>query len=72
MKTETEIKVQGMQALHKVLGDVDAERFVTAIIREPFDYTDWRKGLWVDRTIDEIHTTAIATRKVLRKSRRQA
>ncbi len=32
-----------MDILIRTLGDVDAERFISLIIREPFDYTKWRQ-----------------------------
>lgn len=43
MKTDAEIRLQGMQALIGSLGLVEAERFLTAISRDRFDYTDWRR-----------------------------
>lgn len=33
---------KGMKCLIKNLGEVNAERFITQIIREPFDYTKWQ------------------------------
>ena len=42
MKTDTIIKVEGMEALIAKLGHVDAERFVMLMNKEPFDYTKWR------------------------------
>jgi hypothetical protein len=44
MKTETEIRQEGMRALIHALGAVEAERFVAALSRERFDYTEWRKS----------------------------
>lgn len=43
MRTETEIRVTGMQALISALGIVEAERFLMAVSRERFDYTAWRR-----------------------------
>ena len=43
MKTEAEIRQEGMRALIHALGMVEAERFVAALTRERFDYTEWRK-----------------------------
>ncbi|WP_129677237.1 hypothetical protein [Candidatus Chloroploca sp. Khr17] len=43
MKTEAELRMAGMQALINALGLVEAERFVMAVSREPFDYTVWRR-----------------------------
>jgi len=46
---------RGMRCLNNELGILDAERFVALIIREPFDYTEWRKNnLFVDMGIDDI------------------
>jgi len=45
MRTDTIVKTEGMKILLDKLGKVDAERFVSLIIREPFDYTAWRSGL---------------------------
>ncbi|MFH0920713.1 MAG: hypothetical protein V1913_10155 [Fibrobacterota bacterium] len=69
MKTETEIKVRGMRILQETLGDVDAERFVAAMAREPFDYTEWHRGLWAGRSVKEIHQAALVARKPLQKNR---
>jgi len=46
MKTDTEIRVQGVAALEKSLGAVEAERFIALIQRESFDYTKWRGDLF--------------------------
>ena len=45
MRTDSVVRVEGMSALLEKLGKVDAERFVSLIIREPFDYTAWRENL---------------------------
>jgi len=60
MSTDTEIKSKGLQILTKHLGDVEAERFVALILREPFDYTKWRQGLDEDLSIEEISKKAMA------------
>lgn len=43
MKTETEIRMEGMRALIGTLGLVEAERFLIAVSRDRFDYTEWRR-----------------------------
>lgn len=43
MKTDAEIRQQGMQALIGSLGLIEAERFLAVMSRERFDYTEWRK-----------------------------
>ncbi len=62
MKPDTVIKTEGMKILIEHLGKVEAERFITLIIREPFDYTKWRKGLWEEKTVEEINEEAMAYR----------
>jgi hypothetical protein len=62
MITDTEIRLKGLQILAKFLGDVEAERFVALIQREPFDYTKWRQGLDEDLSIGEISQKAMALR----------
>lgn len=42
MITDTENKFKSVNLLSEPLGDVEAERFITLIQREPFDYIDWR------------------------------
>ena len=44
MKTDAVIREEGMGLLLNGLGSVDAERFVTLLMREPFDYTEWRRS----------------------------
>ncbi|GHT31949.1 hypothetical protein AGMMS49574_14590 [Bacteroidia bacterium] len=37
------------------MGILDAERFVALLLREPFDYTEWRKeNLFAGMNLDEI------------------
>ena len=46
---------RGIRCLNNELGILDAERFVALILRETFDYTEWRKNnLFVGMSIDEI------------------
>jgi hypothetical protein len=66
MLTDTEIRTNGFRALVAALGDVQAEKFVTLIRREPFDYTKWRQTLWSDKTIEEISQAAMKKRQARR------
>jgi hypothetical protein len=58
MMTDTEIRVKGVETLTKALGMIEAERFIALMIREPFDYTKWRQGLFEGQTLDEISAAA--------------
>ena len=49
----------GMKALIDKLGNVNAEKFITLIIKEPFDYTKWHSKLYEGMTIDEISDRAM-------------
>jgi hypothetical protein len=62
MMTDTEIRLKGVQVLAEYLGDVEAERFIALIQREPFDYTKWRQGMDEDLSIKEISKKAMALR----------
>lgn len=46
MKTDSEIKMLGIEILSRHLGMIEAERFVALIQRERFDYTKWRENLF--------------------------
>ncbi len=64
MITDTEIKVKGIQLLSRYMGDVEAERFVALIQREPFDYTKWRQTNLDDGTsVEEISRKAMSLRQ---------
>ena len=67
MRTDTEIRVQGLRALVEVLGIVEAEKFISLILREPFDYTKWQQNLWPDRNVTEISNAAMESRSMLDK-----
>lgn len=54
MKTEAEIRVAGMNALIGALGLIEAERFLMAVSRERFDYTEWRRHGLPDLSLDEL------------------
>jgi hypothetical protein len=62
MITDTEIRLKGIQVLTKYLGDVEAERFVALIQREPFDYAKWRQELDETLPIGEISRRAMDLR----------
>ena len=63
MITDTEIKIKGINLLAQYLGDVEAERFIALIQREPFDYTKWHQDLDDELSIEEISRKAMSLRK---------
>ncbi len=54
MKTDTQIRSEGMMALIDRLGPAEATRFMTLVQREGFDYTKWRQGLFEGKGVDQI------------------
>ncbi len=62
MITDTEIKSKGVQILATHLGDVEMERFIALIQREPFDYTKWHQNLDDDMSIEELSQKAMSLR----------
>jgi hypothetical protein len=50
----------GMQVLISRLGNVDAEKFISLVLREPFDYTRWRKdNLFAAMSVEDISKEAM-------------
>jgi hypothetical protein len=59
LKTESVLKVDGINALIEKLGPVDAERFIASIIKEDFDYTVWQKNLFEKNTLKVLSREAM-------------
>ncbi len=58
-RTDTLVREDGLRALTAALGYVDAERFVTLLLRDSFDYTLWReKGLDNSMSVRELSQVA--------------
>ena len=53
------LKNEGMRILAEQLGLVKAERFITLMIREPFDYTKWQRDLYKDVPLDDFLKNAM-------------
>ncbi len=62
MITDTEIKLQGYQILSQYLGDIETERFIALIQRDPFDYTRWRQGIDDEKSLRETSRSAMLLR----------
>ena len=63
MRTETVIKIEAMDLLLKTFGVLETERFIASIKSNNFDYTEWQKSLWKDKSIDELHQMAVEFEK---------
>jgi hypothetical protein len=63
MRPDSEVKMLGLEKLNESLGIVDAERFVSLIQRERFDYTKWRENLFEGLSGREISKKAMEFQK---------
>ena len=63
MNTDTEIRRRGLRALVEALGQVEAERFITLVLREPFDYASWQRQLCVEKSVEELSKAAMEWRR---------
>ena len=59
MYSEMALRNEGMKVLIDKLGHVEAERFISLIIREPFDYTEWQKDLFDNMSVQELSSLAM-------------
>ena len=59
MYTEINLRNEGMRVLVNNLGSVEAERFISLIIREPFDYTEWQRDLFNNMSVKELSNNAM-------------
>lgn len=58
MTSTAEIMNRGMKCLTEQMGIVEAEQFISAIIREKFDYTKWQREYFDTKTPEEISAEA--------------
>ncbi len=54
-----DIMNRGMQCLTDAMGVVDAEQFISIIIRERFDYTKWQRQYFDAMQPNEYHEKAL-------------
>lgn len=59
MRNDTLVRTEGMKILLEGLGKVDAERFISLIIKEPFDYTKWQRDLYSGMDVRELSNKAM-------------
>lgn len=46
---------KGINCLNRQIGVVEAEKFISIINREKFDYTKWQRCLFEDMSLEEIN-----------------
>ena len=66
MKTDSEIKMLGLEILSHNLGMIETERFIALIQRERFDYTKWRENLFEGLSGTEISKKAMELQSKLK------
>ena len=54
----SEVMNRGMKCLIEKMGIVEAEQFISIIIREKFDYTKWQRDYFDVKTPEEISNEA--------------
>ena len=59
MNAEMTLRNEGMKILINNLGHIEAERFISLIIKEPFDYTEWQRDLFNDMSVKELSDKAM-------------
>ncbi|MCR4764358.1 MAG: hypothetical protein K5696_12600 [Lachnospiraceae bacterium] len=57
--TTVEVLNRGMECLVNNMGIVEAEHFITIVIREKFDYTKWQREYFDQKSPDQIHREAV-------------
>jgi len=53
MRSSTVIRKEGMDCLVKSLGVVEAEVFISSLLRDNFDYTEWQRDYFSDMPLDD-------------------
>jgi hypothetical protein len=55
---DTILRRNALKCLIDNFGIVQAERFISLIIKEPFDYTKWQSDLYGEMTVNELFDAA--------------
>jgi hypothetical protein len=60
IRSDTALRMEAIKVLLRYLGAVNTERFINSIKADRFDYTEWQRRLWSDKSIEQIHDEAAA------------
>lgn len=60
MASDIEVMDRGISCLINGLGTIDTERFVSLLVRERFDYTEWQRRRFDDVGEKELFEAAVA------------
>ena len=53
MRNTAVIRKEGMDCLVKNLGVLETEVFISSLLRESFDYTEWQREYFSNQTLDD-------------------
>ena len=59
MHTTATIMSDGINCLVERLGIVETEFFISQLIREPLDYTQWQREHYADMSVSELNQKAV-------------
>ncbi len=59
MRTTNVIMNEAMQCLLEKFGVVETEIFISTLLREPFDYTEWQREHFASCELDELNEKAV-------------
>jgi len=62
MRADAVIRQEGMMVLFYKLAPVEVERFIYLLLTEPFDYTEWQRGLFEGMSLEELGQKAMENR----------
>jgi hypothetical protein len=65
MRNEAVLRKTITKHLVDKFGVIDTERYIASITRDPIDYTEWRRDMYDDLSIDELSAKAMAFHKEL-------
>ena len=57
------IRSEGMKILVEKMGMVEAEKFITLMIRDQFDYTSWQENMYENISVEELAKRAMNFRE---------
>jgi len=61
--TDTILKQSIIKHLIENFGNVQTERFIALMIKDPFDYTKWQETLYEDITVEDLSKKAMENRR---------
>jgi len=62
------LQKSAMKCLIDNFGNVEAERFISLVIKEPFDYTKWQETLYEGMSVEELSKKAMGNRLAKKKA----